>query len=91
MKQQLQQIHTDVVTFKAKYINDKHSPDMQLELYETLDNIRFHLNKIEAVLGTIESAQENTWYQCKDCGQRTFGKVKKCDFCYGSDFKVVKV
>lgn len=84
-------ISGQLLELKEQYITDGHSPDMQLEVYEALDSIRFVSDKISAILSSIESEQSNSWYQCQECGQRTFGKVKKCDFCGSGDFKRIAV
>lgn len=79
----------DLIGHALKYINIDHSPDMQLSLFSTLENMRDTIDKIEAELYTIETEQQNRWYQCTNCGQRAFGKVDKCDFCKSEKFRVI--
>jgi len=87
----MKDIELSLWQFRANNFNDKHSPDMLLELSERINNIREELTRMDMYLGTIEAYQANTWYQCKECGQRTFGKVESCDFCGGDDFRIIKV
>jgi len=82
-------VHREIFGIKRDFFNDKHNPDWQVSALDTIASIQIELNKMIAIIGTIESKQANTWYQCKDCGQRTFGKVETCDFCGGHDFQVV--
>lgn len=73
------------------YFDDKHNPDALLDCVEDIENIQFILSKMMANIATIEIEQQNTWYQCNNCGQKTFGRVEKCDFCNENDFKRIKL
>lgn len=75
-----------------KFINDDNvDNEAKLSINDMLQNYHFVINKMEAIVGVIEMEAQNTWYQCKNCGQKTFGRVEKCEFCSQSDFKRIKV
>ena len=76
---------------KDRYMTDSHSPEMQLEVFQALDSIRHETNKMQAYLGTVEQAQNNSWYECLNCGQKCFGLAQKCDFCGEKSFKLAKI
>lgn len=80
-----------IAIIRQEYFNDRHNPDWQVSALDTIGDIQHELNKMIAIIGTIESEQANTWYQCTNCGQRTFGKVDTCDFCGKSDFKPISL
>jgi hypothetical protein len=79
-------LHT-LAYLRRDYLDDKHDPDMQLMLVDYVDRIRDQLNKIDAFLMTVQSEADNTWYECINCGQKTFGRVDVCDFCQETNFK----
>lgn len=81
----------DIKELREAKFNDSHSGDMLLETMTSIDAIQHELNKMVAYIGTIETQQANTWYQCQECGQKTFGKVETCDFCGSSDWKAIRV
>lgn len=76
---------------KDKYIKPSKSPNMQVQIQGALDSIRHTIDHIQADLSVIEIEQQNTWYQCLNCGQGSFGRVEICDFCKESKFKVISV
>lgn len=70
--------------------NEKIDDEQKLRVMKELESYQFMINKMIAQISVIEIEQQNTWYQCTSCGQKTFGKVEKCDFCHESDFKRIK-
>lgn len=79
-----------IKNIRNTYFNEQHNPETLLKLTDAIRNAQSELLKMDMYLATIEAHQANTWYQCIDCGQRTFGKVDTCDFCSGDKFRVVK-
>lgn len=75
----------------ANYFDDKHNPDVILAQMDTIQNIRHMLSKMEAQIAVIEIERQNTWYQCENCGQKSFGLPEKCDYCSEIHFKRIKV
>jgi len=73
----------------GELFDNKHDPDMQASMLEYVESINYICNRMYAYIGTVQAEQANTWYQCQDCGQRTFGKVDNCDFCKSSNFKPI--
>lgn len=73
-----------------KFINDdKKSDEHKLTILASIENYQFVLNKIQAILGTLEMRLDEYWYECLNCGQKAFGRTEKCDFCNQSDFKLI--
>ena len=82
---------TDIMNMRHEYFTNERSPDMQVEALQRIQFLQDELNRMLAIIGTIQSEQANTWYQCQNCGQRTFGKVESCDFCGESKFLPISV
>lgn len=72
------------------YFDDQHNPDDLINQSFVITQFQHTLSKMEAKIMTIEIDLDNRWYECLNCGQKTFGRVKSCDFCAHERFKLIK-
>ena len=75
-----------------KFMNDETmGTDAKIRINSVVDNLRHVIDKTTAKGIVIESQRFDRWFECRNCGQKVFGRVEKCDFCAESDFKTISM
>lgn len=91
IKQTMTAIENSLHEAYRTYFDDNRNPDDLIAVVDHLQWMTDVINKMSAKIAVIELERQSTWYQCKSCGQKSFGLPDKCDFCNESDFDRIKL